>query len=233
MIFFDIDGTLVDHEGAERAGACSFFKLHEHEFGQSADEFVNSWHSLAKKHIRRHLRGEISFQEQRRARLRELFLPSRDLTNEEADHLFASYLREYEDNWALFPETRESLAGLASYKLGVISNGESDQQRRKLVSTGINTLFSVILISGDIGISKPESGIFLNACCRVGQPPDQCYYIGDNLHDDAIAANNAGLFGIWVNRKKVISNSDVAEVNTLSEVKYLIEMHNQRMNTDG
>lgn len=230
MIFIDIDGTLVDHEGAERAGARSFFESHRRELGQSVDEFVRSWHSVAEKHIRRHLRGQISFQEQRRARLRELFLPSRELTDEEADQLFESYLRDYEDNWTLFPEVRESLTGLAaSYKLGIISNGDSQQQRRKLHSTGIDTFFSTVLISGDIGISKPESDIFLNACGQAGLRPNQCCYVGDNIHDDAIAAENAGLLGIWVNRNAEKSRAHVLEVNSLSGVNSLIESHNKGM----
>lgn len=222
----------MDHEEAERAGACSFFKSHEREFERSADEFVSHWHDIAEKHIQRHLRGEISFQEQRRARLRELFLPSRNLTDDEADGMFADYLQEYENSWAPFPEVNDSLAGLASHRLGVISNGDSKQQRRKLNSTGIISFFSMILISGDIGIAKPDSEIFLRACRQASLPPDACCYVGDNLRDDAMAAEDAGLLGIWVNRKEAKAGTHVREVNSLSEVKNLIETHNQRINAN-
>lgn len=89
MIFFDIDGTLVDHKGAERVAAFAFQRAHGEVFPESPEDFAARWHLVAEKHLRRHLVGEISFQGQRRARLRELFSHHSALTDEEADESLA------------------------------------------------------------------------------------------------------------------------------------------------
>jgi phosphoglycolate phosphatase-like HAD superfamily hydrolase len=52
MIFFDIDGTLVDHEGAERAAARAFQQEHAHAFPERPQEFIQQWHAVAEKHSR-------------------------------------------------------------------------------------------------------------------------------------------------------------------------------------
>ncbi len=53
MIFFDIDGTLLDHAHAESAGAMAFKE--ETAVFDDVDpvEFVERWHRLAEKHMDR------------------------------------------------------------------------------------------------------------------------------------------------------------------------------------
>lgn len=49
------------------------------------------------------MKGEISFKEQRREKIKEVFnLAGIALPDEEADLAFQEYLREYEQNWRLF-----------------------------------------------------------------------------------------------------------------------------------
>ena len=198
MIFFDIDGTLLDHEQAEQAAVHAFFESHAVDLGLSAAAFAKGWQRASSKYYQRYLRGAISFPEQRRARLREVFSPYQALTDHEADQLFDDYLQQYEKNWTLFPEVLDVLQDLSRSRLGIISNGDAQQQRRKLASMGIESIFSMILISGDFGISKPEPGIFLLACEQAELPPGQCWYVGNHYQDDALAAHKAGLRGIWV-----------------------------------
>jgi len=174
MIFFDIDGTMADHEGAERAAALAFQKDHAEVFPEPADAFVARWHAVAEKHLRRHLAGELSFQDQRRARLRELFASRSSLSDAEADSLFAGYLNRYEEHWALYPDVMPCLAELVNQPLGVISNGDSRQQRQKLRKLELADRFSVVLISGDIGCAKPDAAIFHAACKAAHENAEAC-----------------------------------------------------------
>lgn len=48
-------------------------------------------------------RGEISFAEQRRRRIRDVICDSQ-LSDAQADEFFALYLPLYEANWELFPD---------------------------------------------------------------------------------------------------------------------------------
>jgi putative hydrolase of the HAD superfamily len=219
MIFFDIDGTLVDHKGAERAAALAFQKNYVKAFPESADAFAARWHTVAEKHVRRHLAGELSFQGQRRARLRELFAHHSSLTDAEADGLFVGYLMKYEENWSLYPDVMPCLEELENQRLGIISNGDSKQQREKLQKINIAARFPVVMISGDIGCAKPAAGIFHMVCKMAQEKPEECIYVGDDFETDAIGSRQVGMVGIWLNRGDSDHPDEAPMIKTLGELK--------------
>jgi putative hydrolase of the HAD superfamily len=198
MIFSDIDDTLLDNRRAERLAAIEFHRLHENVFPVSPEQFATRWRIATEKHTRRYLSGELSFQGQRRERLKELFAHHYILSNAEADTLFETYLDSYEKNWTLFSDVEYCLDQLAGTRLGIISNGQTYQQRRKLISTGLIDRFSTVIISGEFGLSKPDSRIFLEACRAAKVSPSDCLHIGDDLLADVQGSLSAGLQGVWL-----------------------------------
>jgi len=200
-LFFDIDGTLLDEDSAERKAAMAFQKEHAELFPQSPEAFADTWRSLTEFHVQRFLKGEITFGEQRLARMQELFGGAgRRLSEEESGTLFETYLKHYEANWCLFADVWDCLQGLKGMSLGIISNGDSRQQRRKLEQLHIRELFDPVIISSDLNISKPDPRIFLEACRHAGKRPQECIYVGDNFEVDILGSRGAGLKGIWLNR---------------------------------
>jgi len=222
MIFFDIDGTLLDHDRAVRAAATAFQQQHAEAFPEPPEDFISRWRAVGKKHDDRFVAGEISFQQQRRARLREIFAAKRPLADAEADALFAEYLAHYEANWRLYPDAVDCLKDLLPEGIGVISNGGSAQQRRKIEVLGIGSLFAVVVISDDLGVAKPEPGIFAFACREAGRPPSECFYVGDRLQTDAEASSRAGLVGIWLNRKGENADTRVPVISTLKDLAKVV-----------
>lgn len=71
VILFDIDGTLIDHDAAEIAAVTALLGRMSHT--QDAVAFLQLWRSTFEKHYSRYLRGELSIQQQRRERFREVF----------------------------------------------------------------------------------------------------------------------------------------------------------------
>jgi len=198
LILFDLDDTLMDDGAAERSAATYLHKRVETPL--SVEEFVSQWSMALRRHFDRYLAGEVSFQGQRRDRVRELIDSS--LSDEIADRIFADYHASYEAGWALFPDAVPCLNGLPGFRLGLITNGQRDQQRRKLVRTGILDRFECVLISEECGCSKPDPAIFIRACASVGELPESSVYVGDRYDIDAQAARRAGLHGIWLDRKR-------------------------------
>jgi putative hydrolase of the HAD superfamily len=91
MIFFDIDGTLIDHLSASAAASLALYDQFPGEILFPRDEFAAAWESIMDRHFNRFTSGEISLWDQRRARIRESF-GSPQLTDAEADaryHVFA------------------------------------------------------------------------------------------------------------------------------------------------
>ncbi len=222
-IFFDIDDTLIDHKTSVRKGAEQFHKKYQELFPEPSSSFVMKWDKIAQKHIKRYLAGEIDFQQQRRERIHELFNGIQVFNESEADVVFNDFLIYYEENWSLFPDVMNALDQLSHYPLGIISNGESQQQRDKLIKTGIFSCFSQIVISSDIQHSKPDKFIFDKACSLVGVLPESAIFIGDNLLVDAQGSINAGMKGIWLNRKGVPDSTGIPSIKSLSDILPLIE----------
>ena len=223
MIFFDIDDTLLDNRGAERAAAMEFHRLYTDIFPMPPEEFAVRWRAATERHVRRYLSGELSFQGQRRERLKEMFAHQVLLSDAEADLLFQSYLISYEKNWALFSDVESCLGQLAGSRLGIISNGESYQQRKKLTVTGLIDRFSTVIISEELGLSKPDPKIFLEACRAAKVNPSDCWHIGDDLKADAQGSLSAGLHGVWLNRDGMNYCEGILTIRSLSNIKELID----------
>ncbi|MFC4323056.1 HAD family hydrolase [Litchfieldia salsa] len=221
MIFFDIDATLLDHEKAEKKGATDFFKQHRDEIGFSENEFVELWYTLSEKYFEKFLANKVSFQEQRRMRIKDLF--GHHLNDEQADLKFNHYLELYKSNWSTFEDVFPCLKHLKQegIRLGIISNGDYSQQLEKLERIGINQFFDCIVSSSEIGVAKPNPAIFQEACCKANAEVHNSYYVGDRLETDAIGSKNAGMVGIWLNRKNNKKHTDVTVIHSLDELTTL------------
>lgn len=201
-IVFDIDGTLMDDDRAVSLALSSFHARHGHELGLSHGDLAARWRELTNLHFARYLRGEVSMEAQRRARILDLFAPAKQaLTLAEADSLFATYLSDYRASWCAYPDAVPALAELyGGFALAVLSNGDRSQQTQKLRDCALDTYFSEIITSSEIGWAKPAPEAFLISCRRLGIPPERCVYVGDNAETDARASAAAGMIGVWLDR---------------------------------
>ena len=110
-----------------------------------------------------------------------------------AGHTHAAY-RLYED----VPELLGLLKG--RLLLGLITNGASDTQRERLGWFDLKRHFDVIVISGEVGVAKPDPAIFGLALDNLAISEDQAWYVGDSLRTDMAGAKAAGLTAVWLNR---------------------------------
>ncbi len=224
MIFFDIDRTLLDHQQAQDKAAELFLQQFPSLCFKSPEEFSQYWQTVAEKHLATFLCGEINFVEQRRQRIQEIFrVTESSLADDEIDRRFAIYLQYYEENWMLFDDVLPCLNSLSSHRLGIISNGNTPQQIKKLTQTGIIDRFDIVVVSEEAGASKPSPDIFRTACHRAAVAAKQCSYIGDNLQTDALAAQAAGMRGIWLNRGESSERQIVIpQIKNLDELAAII-----------
>ena len=82
--------------------------------------------------------------------------------------------------------------------VGLITNGQHALQYSKLEHTGLEYVFDEIVISGDIGIEKPDREIFDYTCERLGITPAEAVYVGDNRKNDIDGAAGAGMRTVWI-----------------------------------
>ncbi|WP_282940231.1 hypothetical protein [Paenibacillus sp. RC67] len=74
MIFFDLDGTLLDFKAAELLGVQAFQEHYStrYDWGCSQDDFYDVWCRIGNKHYSRFLTGELTFKQQQVERMKEL-----------------------------------------------------------------------------------------------------------------------------------------------------------------
>ena len=223
-VFFDLDNTLVDHSGAERAASILFYEVIAAQTAASSpEEFAQLWNRAQDRHMDRYVAGEISFQEQRRERICEVFETM--FSDAEADDLFSIYLGHYENSWRAYPDVLPCLESLRVDHVTVITNGDAAQQREKLRRTGLADRFAEVIISGDFGCSKPDPRIFQYACERASVNPSDAIHIGDSLTVDYEGACAAGLRGVLLVREDSAMPSDpsITTVRSLNELPSLVD----------
>ena len=95
-----------------------------------------------------------------------------------------------------YPDSLPALERLAArVPLAAVSNGNAC-----LRTIGIDHLFSFQLGAGEFGAPKPDPGIFLAACERLGIPPAEVLHVGDDPTCDVAGAQRAGLRSCWIQR---------------------------------
>src|SRR5581483_3938446 len=216
MIFFDIDGTLIDHTSASATASLVFFDKYPKAIPFRREQFPTAWEDILNKHFNRFCRGELSLWEQRRARMREVF-DAPEMSDEQTDSRYYGFVCEYEKLTRAYDDVPRCLEKLAGLPMGVISNGPRDQQIGKLKRAGLLRYFSVMVYSEDMGIGKPSPGIFLEACRKAGESPESCTYIGDNVDADVIPSRALGMKGIHLSRRGS-SPTDPPSISSLDEL---------------
>ena len=192
---FDVDGTLVDHDGAQLAGLTTYLA----GLGEPVShERWARWRSLEEHHFARYLSGELSFADQRRHRVRDFTIePMDDAT---ADLWFDGYRQAFEASWAVFDDVLPALLVLQDRPLAAFSNVPGDWTRHKLASVGLTDRFDVVLGTDDVGAAKPDAKTFVGVCDALGVDPQQTWHVGDRYLVDAVGARQAGLRGVWLDR---------------------------------
>jgi putative hydrolase of the HAD superfamily len=208
---FDLDGTLFDHRGSVRAGLQAFAR----SLGVIMTPTLHrAWLVAEQKHFEAWRAGLITFEEQRRRRLRDVLpvmsvqVPSSD---QDLDLLFGRYLRAYESAWRAYDDVVGVLRRLRheGMVLGVLTNGSAAQQRAKLERTGLAPLLDVICVSEEIGAAKPEPAAFWQLTEALGVVAGQTGFVGDDPAQDVDGARAAGLAATLITR------GDAAEQHAL------------------
>jgi putative hydrolase of the HAD superfamily len=231
VVLFDLDDTIMAHREAVEAGIL----LHMRRRGYRGDVATaqRHWYELEERHYHEYLAGLLSFEGQRRARAAAFAGAfGETLDDAEASAWFAEYFEGYRASWSMHDDALPVLERLTEavpgVRLGIITNGELDYQQSKLARLGLDRRFEHVVASGSVGATKPDAAIFEAALARFDDtPPEQAVYVGDRLRTDAIGAAQAGLLGVWLNRRgerAEAGESDEARALGVREIRGLDEL---------
>lgn len=103
-------------------------------------------------------------------------------------------------------------------KVAIITNGTIQRQRAKIENTKLNSCFDTVIISEEVGFSKPDKRIFEFALNKLNVHPDEVLYVGDDLEKDIWGCQNADIKGIWYNPYLIKNNTGIKpfiEINSI------------------
>ncbi|BBY77805.1 haloacid dehalogenase [Mycolicibacterium parafortuitum] len=198
-VLFDLDDTLLDHRGAA-ADALRSWAVHA-GLAMPYEELVTTWQVLERQYYDMYQRGQLTRTEQRRARVRALLSPD-ELTDRAADALFEAYWGFYRDAWRPFPDAEHAVrrAREAGLRVGILTNGDARDQRRKVAATALADFALPLFASSELPGAKPDPRAFEFSCRALGVSTAQCLMVGDSLVNDIEGARAAGLSAVLLDR---------------------------------
>ncbi|MBR5712288.1 MAG: HAD family hydrolase [Lachnospiraceae bacterium] len=98
---------------------------------------------------------------------------------------------------AVLPEVTELLKTLRrmGLKTAILSNCSSEEVR-VLMESEIASYFDEIVLSYEVGMKKPDAGIYEEATRRLGIPAAECLFVGDGGSNELVGARNAGMTAV-------------------------------------
>ena len=204
-LLFDLDGTLLDEQGQQDAVARTCRVVAAEYPGIDAETLLAAngivWRSYWPEVEDAWMRGRldsaaVSFEAWRRT------LGARGVADDAVARFAQETLsREERAAHRLYDDALPVLMGLnGRLALAAITNGATDTQREKLRTTRIEGLFTVVAISGEVGVAKPDPRIFQHALDGLGVAAEDAWHIGDSLRNDVGGAAAMGITSVWLNR---------------------------------
>jgi phosphoglycolate phosphatase len=170
LLIFDLDGTLAD----------------------TARDITNALNYALEPYSNR----EYSIEETKAmvgsgiSKLLESLVPSQqspDADAEAREKVINRFLYHYDnhltENTLLYPQVKETLAGLNGYKMAILSNKREKYSRQILEELGIAGCFNVIWGSDSVREKKPSPVPIGDLLKEVGVTKDEAVLIGDSNYD--------------------------------------------------
>ncbi len=234
-VLLDADDTLYDTRAAmHAAGAAAATAVWPEADPERLATAGVRFRDDPEGHFTAYARGEIEFDEMRRARVAEI---AAWLDQRENGDWWDAFEDRYEPAFLAamtgFDDVRPAVSALraAGVTVGVLTNSSGEYTRAKLAATRLDDLFDVVCSRDTLGYGKPDSRAFLEACRRLGAEPSRTLYVGDEVATDPLGAADAGLRAAWLVRDpepdersvRLVEARKIPVIRSLAEVAGLVE----------
>ena len=203
-IFFDLDDTIWNFT---ENSTIALHKLYEvmpilRKLFPSVDEFIDIYHIHNAEMWQLYGRGEVSTKQLKEERWRRTLATKQfEVLTAVCEELDYKYLDILAQCTAEFEGVKEILDELTKRALlGVLSNGFSGTQYKKLHYSGLEKYITRTIVSEEISINKPNIKIFRYAEDETGSVFPYIL-VGDNAETDILGALKAGWYAVWINSK--------------------------------
>lgn len=116
----------------------------------------------------------------------------------------AAYFRELGSQRNFMPHCEQALAILhARYKIFIVTNGNTDIQKRRIAASGMARYFDRVFISEQMGCKKPDRLFYDRVFAAAGEEyRSSSVMIGDSLSSDMQGGRNAGITTCYYGKRE-------------------------------
>ena len=225
-VLFDLDGTLIDHtRQIEDLCRETLDAFRDHLPPISPDRFWETFwlknHDLWYMVVDGVLAGDV-------ARLYSFVNTLRALKSD--DRLAGPMLEDWEGRilaaTRLFDDSLSTLCRLrsAGLRLGIVTNGFTAVQTRKIDRHALQDYVNFTLISEEVGVFKPNPDIFRLAVERAGVTAQEALFVGDTPASDIQGACEAGLPAVLIDPHEVWADEVGPAVPRLRRLRELLPL---------
>lgn len=221
-ILFDLDNTLLDFSAASQASFNQTF----HDYNIELKENYYQEYTLINNQLWSDFEdNKVTAADIRKLRFTRLFekLGISDISGLTFNTDYLNNLIKLSQSYHGVPELLDSLS--KNYRMSIVTNGLQEVQRPRIKKTGIGHYFESIIVSDEIGVSKPDHAFFQNVYESVNHPPElsEIMIVGDSLKSDIKGGIDFGIQTCWISHGKE-NFSTIEPNNTIRAVIELPEV---------
>ncbi len=201
-IFFDLDHTLWDYDRNVTESLSELYQLYKlQEMGIPTFEvFYTSFLHINFELWAWYNVGKIDKEGLRRQRFKRIFAHAGIHESLVPNPFEEDFMHRTSSKQHVFPYSKEILSYLKEkYRLHIITNGFNESQAKKMVASGLQDYFDLVVTSETSGYKKPDPRIFYYTMDKLETLPAYCVMIGDNPDSDILGAQNAGIDQVHFN----------------------------------
>ena len=203
-VLFDLDDTLFDHQACARAALATVHGAHACFHGIPFDDFERQHARFLEELHVEVTEGRLGLDAAREERFRRLF----EIAGVAADQaVMQATAAAYRQRYLSARKAIDGAAALLPHvhrraRIAIVSNNLLDEQQEKLRHCGLDAHIDALIVSEEVGLSKPHPRIFQVALDRLRVRAGEAVMIGDSWSADIVGARGVGIRPIWFNRNR-------------------------------
>lgn len=218
-ILIDLDNTLYEYEPVHSNALKGLFHSFCSAGLESEANVFKKNYDLAKKKVKSNTQNQAA--SHNRLLYIQALLEGYDKFDPAiALNLYNSYWDTFLRKMSVYPDALEFLSTL-KIPIVIVTDLTAEIQFRKLKKLGIADYFKGIVTSEEAGCEKPSQKIFQLALQKIGLPPSEVCFIGDNFQKDIKGANQMGMDAFWIQREGLVDDNEGDSFITFSRFEEL------------
>lgn len=197
-ILWDVDGTLLDFDAAERAAIRTLFDAFG--LGECTDTMLARYHEINIGFWQKLERNELTRSQVLVGRF-EQFFNEYDINTETAPEFNQRYQLTLGETIVYHDDSLDIVKGLkGKVRQYVVSNGTIAAQTKKLDRSKLGEQMDGIFLSEELGVDKPDIAFFNKVFSAIhADDLSTIMIVGDSLTSDILGGMNAGIITCWYN----------------------------------